>query len=169
MTHLLKADPEVRLDSSLGLIPYIQSFSNYSHFNVQNVSGLCPPLSTHTVWSKLPSSLWKHSNNLWLDSHSLLFSNKSTNLVVTDPQETQSDHQGFTLVILSNSHNSVEHPVFGQYEFLDLPCSDPTSDEAFFFSMFRSWSHRSSSTSFLCSGILSAVYAGGVGWGRVLD
>lgn len=53
----LRQAPEVTLESFLALILHIQSSSNCSHFNVWNISGLCPPLSTSTVWFKPPSSL----------------------------------------------------------------------------------------------------------------
>lgn len=144
MTASICQDSVVSLNSSLCLIFHIQSLSNYSHFNFQNISGLCLLLWFATMWStELPPSL-SALQQLLAGISTSLFSYNSMSPIVTEPQKL------LPIVIFHNSHNSTKHLVFDQCLFLVLPSSDPISDEASVFSMFRSSSPLSFSNSFFC-------------------
>lgn len=148
----LSQDPQVSLASSLCFIFYISHLAAIAISTSRIYLG-----SVHLSPSpQCDLSCYHHieHNGLCLASHPLLFSYNSINLVVKDPQKMQI--RCFLFIIFHNSHNSIKHLVFGQCLFLALPSSDPISDAASMFCMFRSWSHVSFSDSSHCSRILSA-------------
>lgn len=156
ITHLLKPGP-INQPCFFPLLHLLhQSLRNYSHFNFQNISGLCPPLSISTVWFKRQPSHWTLQQPLSGLSLSLVLLRFNQSSSQRPSENANQILRCFLFIIFYNSHNSIKHLVFGQYLFLALPSSNPISDEASMFCMFRSWSHMSFSDSSHCSRILSA-------------